>query len=557
MTKKNNNKRISKTNDILESKKTEDTIKDFSLICTDKVIGDYRNININSFSISINNKKLFEDTSLNISYARRYGLIGANGKGKSTLLNHISNKLLPVDTDLDILIVEQEAPPSDKKVIDFVLDANKKRKKLENDLKKIENIIQSDEDYNPEILNEMNEIRDELISIGSDKDESKVRRILYGMGFDQNDQERPTKHFSGGWRMRIAISKALYMEPTLLLLDEPTNHLDLNAVIWLTEYLSNWKKTLLVVSHNQYFLNDICTDILHIDSLKINNYKGNYYNFIKALKQKRISHEKEWNKLQKRVKEMQKKSVAKKEIQIVITKSGLIKPEKDYIVNINFGEIYNLSTPVLTMNDVCFGYENNNIILQDINFGIDLTSRITIVGPNGAGKSTFINLLVGNLNPKSGIVYRNNKLRIAYYNQHFIDILPMNKTPIEYLQSIDNIHEQELRKMLGTIGLEGSAHIKQINKLSGGQKARVVLVSCQIIQPHILVMDEPTNHLDIESINGLIKAINKFNGGVVIVSHDMELITQTNCVLWVCNNKIIKQYNGEYDDYKDEILNSI
>ena len=188
MTKKNNNKRISKTNDILESKKTEDTIKDFSLICTDKVIGDYRNININSFSISINNKKLFEDTSLNISYARRYGLIGANGKGKSTLLNHISNKLLPVDTDLDILIVEQEAPPSDKKVIDFVLDANKKRKKLENDLKKIENIIQSDEDYNPEILNEMNEIRDELISIGSDKDESKVRRILYGMGFDQNDQ---------------------------------------------------------------------------------------------------------------------------------------------------------------------------------------------------------------------------------------------------------------------------------------------------------------------------------------------------------------------------------
>jgi ATP-binding cassette, subfamily F, member 1 len=540
-----------------EDKEELSLINGFSLsIGNDKHTGDYRNINIKQFSIGTAKKKLFDNTDLQISHGRKYGLIGPNGKGKTTILNHIAKRLLPINNNLDLLLVEQEVAASSNKVINVVLDANKKKRKLEKEISILHNIIETEDDFEESIITEMQEMQHELNLIGSEKDESKVRKILYGLGFEEKDQERPTSDFSGGWRMRIAIAKALYMEPTLLLLDEPTNHLDLNAVIWLTSYLTEWKKSLIVVSHNQAFLNEICTDILHISNLKLDHYKGNYANFNKVLIQKKKNEQKEWNKIEKRLNEMRKKGETKNKQKEFLDKCGLNRPEKDYVVNINFGESTDLSRPVLSINDVSFEYTEGNTILKNVEFGLDLYSRITIVGPNGAGKSTFINLLVGNLTPTTGTVYRNHSLKIAYYNQHFIDVLPMDQTPIEYLQTIDNIPDQEIRRMLGTIGLEGNAHIKPIGTLSGGQKARVVLVSCQMLQPHILVMDEPTNHLDIESINGLIDAINKFKGGVVLVSHDMELITQTECVLWVCNNKSIKKYNGEYDDYRDEILSN-
>ena len=568
MGKKNTNKpvksnkrqdRIADKEALINDIKNEDDIKlnkGFALsIGNNKHIGDYRNVNINQFSIDTSKKKLFDNTDLQISYGRKYGLIGPNGKGKTTILNHIAKRLFPISKNLDLLLVEQEVAPSSKKVINVVLDANEKKRQLEKEISTIQSIIDNKDDFEESIITDMQEMQEQLNSIGSEKDEAKVRKILHGLGFEGDDQERPTSDFSGGWRMRISIAKALYMEPTLLLLDEPTNHLDLNAVIWLTSYLTEWKKSLIVVSHNQAFLNEICTDILHISKMKLDHYKGNYFKFNKALSQKKKNEQKEWDKIEKKVNEMRKKGEPKNKVKEFLDKS-INRPEKEYTVNIDFGEPNNLSRPVLSINDVTFEYNEGKTILKNVEFGLDLESRITIVGPNGAGKSTFINLLVGNLTPTSGTVYRNHSLKVAYYNQHFIDVLPMDQTPIEYLQTIDNLPDQEIRRMLGTIGLEGSAHIKPIGTLSGGQKARVVLVSCQMLQPHILVMDEPTNHLDIESINGLIDAINKFEGGVVLVSHDMELITQTECVLWVCNNQSIKKYDGEYEDYRDDILNT-
>ena len=527
----------------------------FSLtLSKNKHTGDYRNISINEFSINTNKKQLFKNANLVLAYGKRYGMLGPNGKGKSTILNHISKRLFPISKDLDLLLVEQEIQPSMKSVIEAVLDANEKKRKLESEIKVIQNIIDTNNDYNHNLLDELQDLEMQLLSIGSEKDESEVRQILYGLGFLDRDQEKPTKNFSGGWRMRIAIAKALYMKPTLLLLDEPTNHLDLNAVIWLTNYLTSWKKSLLIVSHNQSFLNDVCTDILHISELKIDHYRGNYFKFQKALKQKNKEKINEWDKVERKIKIMKKKGTSKKEIQKFKDKCGFSQPEKEYLVNINFGNPTNLSGTILSIDNVSFSYNENKPILNKVDFGMDLNSRITIVGPNGSGKSTFINLLVGNLNPKSGTVFRNNNLKIAYYNQHFIDVLPMDKNPIEYLQSIDNLPEQEIRKLLGTIGLEGDAHKKIISNLSGGQKARIVLVSCQMLKPHILVMDEPTNHLDIESINGLILGINNFEGGVLIVSHDMNLITETECVLWICENNSIKKFNGDYYDYVDYVL---
>ena len=526
-------------------------------LMNEKHAGDYRNISINEFSISTMKKQLFNNANLILAYGKRYGMLGPNGKGKSTILNHIAKRLFPISKDLDLLLVEQEVEPSSKSVLEVVLDANEKKRKLETERNAIENIVENQDEFDETLLNELQDIEEELLSIGSEKDESEVRRILTGLGFIGDDHERPTKDFSGGWRMRIAIAKALYMKPTLLLLDEPTNHLDLNAVIWLTNYLSSWKKSLLIVSHNQNFLNDVCSDMLHISDLKIDHYRGNYYKFTRGLKQKNREKEKEWEKIERRIKEMQKKGTPKKEVQKFKDTCGISKPEREYIVNINFGNPSNLSGTILTISNMSFSYDGTNQILNNVDFGMDLDSRITVVGPNGAGKSTFINLLVGNLTSTSGSVFRNNNLKIAYYNQHFIDVLPMDKNPVEYLQTIDNLHEQDIRKLLGTIGLEGNAHKKKMSTLSGGQKARVVLVSCQMLQPHILVMDEPTNHLDIESINGLIEGINNFKGGVLIVSHDMNLITETDCTLWVCNNKSIKKFHGEYDDYVDKVLESI
>ena len=559
---KRNSKKSNKRLERNEPEVKEESVKEnfengFSLtIGNNACKGDFKNISIEDFSINTVKKPLFVNANLKISYGQKYGFVGPNGRGKTTIMNHISQRIFPISEDLDLLLVEQEVEPSDKSVVSVVLDANEKKIALEKKLKAIENIIENEDDYDDSLIDEVSEIQDELKFIGSDKDESIVRKILSGLGFIGEMQERPTKEFSGGWRMRVAIAKALYMEPTLLLLDEPTNHLDLNAVIWLTDYLSNWKKSLLVVSHNQQFLNDICTDILHIDELKINHYRGNYNKFKRQLMQDKKAKEKEWEKVEKQVKTMQKKGEPKKKVQDFITNSPYKKPEREYVVNIDFGVPSDLSRPILSVEEVTFGYRENSI-LENIDFGLDLDSRVTIVGPNGAGKSTFINLLVGNLKPNKGYISKNHSLRFAYYNQHFIDVLPMEKTPIEYLKTVKEMPDQDIRRLLGTIGLEGNAHIKPIGKLSGGQKSRVVLVSCQMMNAHILVLDEPTNHLDIESINGLIEAINNFEGGVVIVSHDMELITQTDCVLWVCDKKKIKKFDGDYDDYRDHILESV
>ena len=558
---KKENKKEHKRENKKENKREEEidtkieTMSGFSLKIGDNTHkGDYKNIIVEDFSLSIEKKILFDNSELKIIYGNKYGLIGKNGIGKTTLLNHINKKILPISEHLDILLVEQEVKSSDKNVLETVLDANEKKRKMEKQIEIMEDKIDKEE-INMEFLEEMNIIKEELKLIGSDRDESVVKKILYGLGFSEEEQKQATKYFSGGWRMRIALAKALYMEPTLLILDEPTNHLDLNAVLWLTNYLITWKKGLLIVSHNQTFLNDICTDILHIDNFKINYYKGNYINFIKKQSKNKELEQTKWVKYEKQIKAMKKNNTHKDKINEFIRIQNIKKPEKEYKVNIDFGNPTILKGELIKLENVCFGY--NKLLLNNVNIEIYQNSRITIVGPNGVGKTTLINLIVNNLESTQGDIYRNQALKIAYYNQHFINILPQDKTPVDYLLEINGKYkEQEIRQMLGIIGLEGYNHKKIIGELSGGQKARVVLVYCQILNPHLLVMDEPTNHLDIETINGLIEGINNFKGAIILVTHDMELITETNSDLWVIENKKIKKYKGDYEDYKEDILNN-
>ena len=364
-----------------------------------------------------------------------------------------------------------------------------------------------------------------------------------------------------------------------VLIDEPTNHLDLNAVIWLDEYLQTWKKTLLVVSHDQDFLNSVCQEILHIEDLKLISYKGNYDTFKKAEAERLKQQIKAYEKQEKRLRELKKSGQSKAKAQESVKNNQskreagarsqkkknqaiaagtetaenqeLIKRPKEYTVQLEFSEVPELTRPVMEVNNVHFRYSPKHpIIFEKVDFGIDMDSRICIVGPNGAGKSTLLKLLTGEVVPITGEVKRNPRLRMGIYNEHFVDRLPMNKTPVEHLRSrFEDLDYQTCRNRLGKYGLEGHAHEVVMRDLSGGQKARVVFVELSLQQPHILLLDEPTNNLDIETIDALCVAINEFNGGIVVVTHDQRLIEECDCTLWVVEKQGVTEWKEGFDDF--------
>lgn len=404
-------------------------------------------VNIPNFSISAAGKILFKDAALTIGHGRHYGLVGPNGRGKSTLLKMIASRDLKLPPRIDFLYVEQEVVADDTPAVEAVLKADKRRwSLLQEESSLMAELDAADEeggddgDVSAEKVERLQQVVDELVSMGADSAEAKARRILYGLGFTVDMQTKPTRMFSGGWRMRISLARALFMEPTLLMLDEPTNHLDLNAVIWLDEYLQKWKKTLFVVSHDQDFMNSVCQEILHIEDLKLASYRGNYDSFKKAEKIKFQQAVKAWEKQEKRIRELKKtgkvskakateqvKTKSKREAgarsqkkknQLVAAGSEaaeiteLVKRPKVYQVKLEFVDVAELSRPVMQVENVHFRYSPKHpVIFDNIDFGIDMDSRICIVGPNGSGKSTLVKLLTGELEPTKGEVRRNPRLR--------------------------------------------------------------------------------------------------------------------------------------------------
>ncbi|XP_063794084.1 ATP-binding cassette sub-family F member 1 isoform X1 [Pseudophryne corroboree] len=532
-------------------------------------------IKLEKFSISAHGKELFVNADLYVVAGRRYGLVGPNGKGKTTLLKHIANRALNIPPNIDVLLCEQEVVADETPAVQSVLRADTKRLKLLEQEKRLQARLEKGDDSAAERLEKVYE---ELRATGAASAEAKARRILAGLSFTPEMQDRETRRFSGGWRMRVSLARALFMEPTLLMLDEPTNHLDLNAVIWLNNYLQGWKKTLLIVSHDQGFLDDVCTDIMHLDGQKLYYYRGNYMTFKKMYQQKQKEMQKQYDKQEKKLKDLKaggkSSKQAEKQTKEALTRkqqkcrkknadeeanepAELLKRPKEYTVKFTFPNPTTLSPPILGLHGVDFGYSGQKLLFKNLDFGIDMDSRICIVGPNGVGKSTLLLLLTGKLTPTKGEMRKNHRLKVGFFNQQYADQLNMEETATEYMQRNFNLPYQDARKCLGRFGLESHAHTIQICKLSGGQKARVVFAELCCREPDVLILDEPTNNLDIESIDALAEAVNEYKGAVINVSHDARLITETNCQLWVVEDLTVNQIEGDFDDYKREVLESL
>lgn len=517
---------------------------------------DYKNFTIDRVNIAFGKLTILENTKLSIKYGEHYALVGKNGIGKTSLLNAIANRTVAIPERLDLIYVKQEEAESDNTVINILLSSDETIYNMNKRLAELEELV-IDPNVSDDVVDEFDAISKK---IGNEYQLGKARaqKILHGLGFNNSEQEKQIKCFSGGWRMRISLAKALFMVPTLLILDEPTNHLDLHGNIWLTEYLKTYPKTLLLVSHDKYFINEVCTTIVHIENKKLCYYTGNYGKFQKQLELNRQKDHKNWDLLQKKIVSMRKSQKSPSEIDEYVKSKSITKPEKEYKVNINFLQPNEIKGTFINMENITFGYEPDKLVFQNFSMSIGPTSRIAIVGKNGIGKSTLLKLIAAEINPIEGELYKSDRIRIGYYNQHFEKCMPMNITPIQYLEELNNeIDIQTAHKYLSMFGLEPIYHKTSIGILSGGQKARVKFASFGVTKPHILMLDEPTNHLDIVSIESLIDALNNFSGAIILVTHNFDLITKLDADLYIIDKQILERYDGSYDDYITDVCADI
>jgi len=518
-----------------------------------------RDIHIESLSVTFHGHELIVDSELELNYGRRYGLLGLNGCGKSTLLTALGCREIPIPDHMDIYHLTREIEATDMTALEAVMNCDEERLKIEKEAE----ALAAQDDGGGEALDRLYE---RLESLDAATAEKRAAEILFGLGFDKKMQAKKTSDFSGGWRMRIALARALFMNPTVLLLDEPTNHLDLEACVWLEEMLKKFDRILVVVSHSQDFLNGICTNIIHMQNKKLKLYTGNYDQYVQTRTDLEENQMKQYRWEQEQIASMKeyiarfghgsaklaRQAQSKEKTLAKMERGGLTeKVVRDKVLVFRFTDVGKLPPPVLQFVEVDFGYTPENLIYKSIDFGVDLDSRIALVGPNGAGKSTLLKLMTGELTPLDGMVKRHNHLRIAQFHQHLADKLELSVSALQYMMNeYPGIEEEKMRAAIGKFGLTGKAQIMPMENLSDGQRSRVIFAWLAWRLPHLLLLDEPTNHLDIETIDSLAEALNEWDGGLVLVSHDFRLINQVAKEIWVCENKRVTRWGGDIMDFK-------
>ena len=541
-----------------------------------------RDINVQNFTLLHKGSVMLDETEIILNHGNRYGLIGRNGCGKSTLMKALGARAVPIPDGIDVFHLKEEIEASDISALTAVMSVDEERIRLEKEVDNLNDALsaladsedqdqddqtKSLEEQQEEIMDLLSYLYERLDALDADTAEKRAREILKGLGFTHSMMEKATKDFSGGWRMRVSLARALFIQPTLLLLDEPTNHLDMEAVIWLEDYLSRWNRILFLVSHSQDFLNNVCSHMVHFtNKRKLVIYDGNYDQFVKTKSEKEENQMKQYKWEQDQIKSMKayiakfghgtsknaKQAQSKEKVLEKMVRAGLTDmPEVEKPMNFQFADPGSLPPPVLAFHDVSFGYPNCEALYDNVNFGVDLDSRIALVGPNGAGKTTLVKLMCGELTPTLGDIRPHMHLKMGRFTQHFIDVLDLEMTPLDFFEkTYPDDPRQDLRKYLGRFGVSGKMQVQKMEELSDGQKSRVVFAKLGRDNPHILMLDEPTNHLDMESIDALALAIQQFVGGLVLVSHDMRLISQVAKEIWICDNKTITPYKGDIQNFK-------
>jgi ATPase subunit of ABC transporter with duplicated ATPase domains len=471
---------------------------------------------------------LVRGASLSLRSGDRVVLLGRNGCGKTTLFGWLASNVAGVYQ------VAQELAPVSTSVVSVVLGAHLERGELWQRQAALEG---KEGDLTEEETVEYRTIGEQLVAMRADADPPRARRILAGLGFSLQDMERPLTEFSGGWRARVALAQGLFMEPDVLLLDEPTNHLDLDGVIWLSEHLSKWRKTVVVISHNRGFIDGVASTVWEIRQGALRTYNCRYGRYLqqRALEEKKA--EEDWAALEKEVGALRKKGTpaAKEAAAALLTKrtaEGVARPEKSYAPKFFFAPV-TASRDGLLMGatGVTLGY-GERVVLRGVDFALHQGCRVALLGANGSGKSTLVRFLAGELTALEGDATQRPGLKIAAFDQHFYHGLPEAATPLEYLAGFSR-DAAACRRFLGASGLEGVAHGLPIGSLSGGQKARVYFAGLALQAPDVLLMDEPTNHLDMETVDGLAAGLATFGGAAVIVSHDVDFLEEVATEVWV------------------------
>nr|KAF6477030.1 ATP binding cassette subfamily F member 3 [Molossus molossus] len=519
-------------------------------------------VRIENFDVSFGDRVLLAGADVNLAWGRRYGLVGRNGLGKTTLLKMLATRSLRVPAHISLLHVEQEVAGDDTPALQSVLESDTVREDLLQRERELSAQIAAGRAEGSESA-QLAEIYAKLEEIEADKAPARASVILAGLGFTPKMQQQPTREFSGGWRMRLALARALFARPDLLLLDEPTNMLDVRAILWLENYLQTWPSTILVVSHDRNFLNAIATDIIHLHSQRLDGYRGDFETFIKTKQERLLNQQREYEAQQQYRQHIQvfidrfrynanRASQVQSKLKMLEKLPELKPVDKELEVVMKFPDGFEkFSPPILQLDEVDFYYDPKHVIFSRLSVSADLESRICVVGENGAGKSTMLKLLMGDLTPVRGIRHAHRNLKIGYFSQHHVEQLDLNVSAVELLsRKFPGRPEEEYRHQLGRYGISGELAVRPVASLSGGQKSRVAFAQMTMPCPNFYILDEPTNHLDMETIEALGCALNNFRGGVILVSHDERFIRLVCQELWVCEGGGVTRVEGGFDQYR-------
>jgi ATP-binding cassette subfamily F protein 3 len=516
-------------------------------------------LNLNGITVRLGGRTILDAATAALPAKSRVGLIGRNGAGKSTLMKAIIGAIEPDEGAIEmprntrIGYIAQEAPNGDATPIETVLAADAERAAL---------LAESETCHDPDRIGE---IHDRLIAIDAYGAPARAARILVGLGFDDEMQQRPLDTYSGGWKMRVALAALLFSEPDLLLLDEPSNHLDLEATLWLESFLKSYPAMMIVISHERDLLNGVVDNILHLEGGKTTLYAGGYDAFERQRAERaaqlaaaRANQEAQRAKLQDFIARNSARASTAKQAQSRIKALAKMQPiaamAEDPTLSFDFPDPDELRPPLITLDMASVGY-GEKPILQRLNLRLDPDDRIALLGRNGNGKTTLARLLAAQLKPMDGAMSASGKMRVGYFTQYQVEELDRDDTPLEHMtRMMKGSTPAAVRAQLGRFGFSGDKATTKVARLSGGERARLALALITRDAPHMLILDEPTNHLDVDAREALVQALNSYSGAVLLVSHDRHMLELTADRLVLVSDGTAREFSGSLEDYTDLIL---